>query len=31
MRAKLKRLVERGVLSEAVPGLFKVDGRELGW
>ena len=31
MRAKLKRLVERGILSEAAPGLFKVDGRKLGW
>lgn len=31
MRAKLKRLVERGILAETSPGLFKVDGRKLGW
>lgn len=31
MRSKLKRLVERGILSETGPGLFKVDGRKLGW
>ncbi|MET8631126.1 hypothetical protein ABZW30_46885 [Kitasatospora sp. NPDC004669] len=31
MRSKLKRLVERGILAETSPGLFKVDGRELGW
>jgi hypothetical protein len=31
MRSKLKRLVERGILSESAPGLFRVDGRELGW
>ena len=31
MRAKLKRLVERGILAETAPGLFKVDGRKLGW
>ncbi|EXU63772.1 hypothetical protein Z951_34200 [Streptomyces sp. PRh5] len=31
MRSKLKRLVERGILAETAPGLFKVDGRRLGW
>jgi hypothetical protein len=31
MRSKLKRLVERGILAETAPGLFRVDGRELGW
>ncbi|MFE9883255.1 hypothetical protein [Streptomyces sp. NPDC005784] len=31
MRAKLKRLVEQGILAETAPGLFKVDGRKLGW
>ncbi|MFB7501905.1 hypothetical protein ACFC09_45980 [Streptomyces sp. NPDC056161] len=31
MRSKLKRLVERGILAEPSSGLFKVDGRELGW
>ena len=31
MRAKLKRLVGQGMLAESAPGLFKVDGRKLGW
>ncbi|MEU3283170.1 hypothetical protein [Streptomyces antibioticus] len=31
MRSKLKRLVERGILAEPSPGLFKVDGRKEGW
>ncbi|MFF7192030.1 hypothetical protein ACFZAR_44565, partial [Streptomyces sp. NPDC008222] len=31
MRSKLKRLVDRGILAEPSSGLFKVDGRELGW
>jgi hypothetical protein len=31
LRSKLKRLVERGILAETAPGLFRVDGRELGW
>ncbi|MFC9331776.1 hypothetical protein [Kitasatospora sp. NPDC057015] len=31
MRAKLKRLVEQGILAETAPGLFKVDGRKQGW
>ena len=31
MRAKLKRLVEQGILAESAPGLFKVDGRKQGW
>lgn len=31
LRSKLKRLVEREILAETAPGLFKVDGRELGW
>ncbi|WP_431681221.1 hypothetical protein [Kitasatospora sp. KL5] len=31
MRSKLKRLAERGILAEPSPGLFRVDGRELGW
>ncbi|WP_329133547.1 hypothetical protein OG552_16250 [Streptomyces sp. NBC_01476] len=31
MRSKLKRLVERGILAETAPGLFRVDGRESGW
>lgn len=31
MRSKLKRLVERGILTEPSSGLFKVDGREQGW
>ncbi|MEV0695830.1 hypothetical protein [Streptomyces sp. NPDC050388] len=31
MRSKLKRLVERGILAETLPGLFKADGQELGW
>jgi hypothetical protein len=31
MRSKLKRLVERGILAEPSSGLFKANGRELGW
>ena len=31
MRATLNRLVEQGILAETAPGLFKVDGRKLGW
>ncbi len=29
MRSKLKRLVERGILTEPSSGLLKVDGRKL--
>ncbi|WP_127355255.1 hypothetical protein [Actinacidiphila soli] len=30
MRSKLKRLVDRGILAETAPGLFKVDGGPSG-
>ena len=29
--ATLNRLVKQGILAETAPGLFKVDGRKLGW